>query len=573
MLSTIKKRPKPKRYTQRRRVKTQPKVSYKSASQKLGRGNQFRAVLVLFILCGGLIFVGARLSSIALVPPLAPEVASLLAYPEEAVRRGNIYDRNGNLLAATLQVNSVYADPKYILSVNEVEQKLGPILPHVKWRRLHKRLKDKNRRFVWVERHITPKQAQAINTLGLPGIGFRHEYVRVYPQKELAAHVVGSVNTDNKGIAGIEIRYNTQLNAGEDVYVTIDVNLQELMRTALIDMQKRSASVAAWGVVLDPYNGDILTLVSLPDFDPHHYAAASESERMNRAVLGTYEMGSTFKLFTLAQGLKEGHVTPETLIDCTKPLKIGRFTINDYHAKRRVMTAMEVLRYSSNIGAAQIADMSGPEKQEAFYRSLGLLDRLDSGLPEIAQPRYPKNWGRVHTMTISYGHGMAVSPLQLLAASAALVTDGRVTEPHIIKGHAVERSAPLFENSTLADIRMLMKDVVRNGSGRNAAVKGFTIGGKTGTAEKAESGGYSKNKNIVSFIGALPADNPRYVALIMFDEPKHGFHTGGLAAAPVFKQFAEGAIPILGLRPDMQVIAAERVARQKKEHRRGRKKL
>ena len=544
---------------QKRRVKVQHRHGFHGPSVVQNTGGQGRLLFVIFVLC--LMFTGlaGRLMWLTLVPPVEPR-ASLRAMPAESLRRGNIYDRNGVMLATTLNVYSLYADPKRVLDADEVQRKLLAVLPDLNRKRLDSLLSQKHRRFVWIQRRLTPDQAQQIHDMGLPGLAFRQEQVRVYPQQHLVSHVLGGVNVDGKGIAGVEASYNSTLMRGEDVRLAVDVGLQEALRTSVSTAMQQSGSVAGWGVVMHAKTGDILALSSLPDYDPNHLGAYKAENRLNRATLGSYEMGSTFKLFTLAQGIADGHVTPDTLIDCREPISIAGFRIRDYHAKKSWLTATEILRYSSNIGAATIADMSGPQGQKRFYDRLGFLNEIDAGLPEVGPVRYPGHWGRVHTMTISYGHGMMVTPLHLVAAVGALVHDGYVRQPHVVLD--TPRAAPrkVIEARYVPQIRDLMRDVVQSGSGRNSQVLGLDIGGKTGTAEKVSaSGGYSQDKNLVSFVAAVPLNDPEYVVLVMLDEPKKGFETGGRSAAPAVKNFLQqAAARNLRLQPDYVQIAQAR---------------
>lgn len=541
---------------QKRRVKkTRPGRSYatsRTVANKTGEGMHRRSMLVVFVLSLGFSFIGARLAWVALVPPVEPRV-SLREMPLEAPRRGDIVDRHGTLLATTLKVFSLYADPKRVMDAAEVETKLAQVLPEVNQQRLRRHLNQKNRRFVWVKRHLTPEQAHQVNSLGLPGLGFREEFVRVYPHQTMAAHILGGMSVDGRGIAGVESAMNEALRQGEKVQLTLDSRMQAQLRRTLFDAQQQAAAKAAWGVVMDPQTGDILAMANVPDYDPNHVGAYPATNRMNRATLGAYEMGSTFKLFALALGLETGKIGLDTEIDCSKPLQIGKYTIRDFHAKKRILNATEILRYSSNIGAAQIADMAGGQAQQEFFAKLGLLTPVDLGLPELGHPTYPDRWGRIHTMTMAYGHGIAVTSLQLAAAVNTLVTDGKYRSPRLLMNRAMIEPKSVVDPRTVADVKELMRDVVHHGSGRNAQVKGLDIGGKTGTAEKvASTGGYSEDKNLVSFIGAVPLDKPELLILIMVDEPKKGYETGGRIAAPAFKNFVQRTALQVGLLPQTE---------------------
>lgn len=575
---------------QERRVK----VMHTSAFRSPARGDsikplQQRALLVLFLLTCLFAGMAGRLAYVALTPPAEPR-PSIRDLPTEPGRRGNIYDKNGVLMAATVRVYSLYADPHRILDTQEAVTKLHKTLPELTVPWLQRVLGDRHRRFVWLKRRMTPRDALAVNALGLPGLEFREEYVRVYPHRHLASHVLGGVDVDNNGLAGIERGMNDVLNTGEDVYLGIDVRAQEILRQTVQEAVTLSDAKAGWGVVLDtmgqchdaertdkpvpvtpsPCSGipEIRALVSLPDYDPNQFGKATDEERFDRAMLGSYEMGSTFKLFTLAEGIESGKIGPYTKIDCRYPLHIGRYTIKDYHAKHAILTAMEVMRYSSNVGAATIADMNGPQAQQDFLGKLGLLEPLDVGLPERGPVRYPSNWGRVQTFTISFGHGIMVTPMHLVTAVDALAGDGYYRVPTILDTSRmqVQRAAPrrVLKGEVLPDMKLLMGDVVTEGSGRNSQVAGLGIGGKTGTAEKIAGRGYAKDKNLVSFVGVVPVENPRYVVLVMVDEPSHAYNTGGRIAAPAVGKFIQRYALMGGLQPDQKELAALRAKNAKK---------
>jgi cell division protein FtsI (penicillin-binding protein 3) len=523
-----------------------------------------RATLILLLLTAMFAGIGARLIWVGLLPPSEPR-ASIRAMPVEALRRGNIYDRNGVLLAATLKTYSLYADPKRVMDPGEVAEKLPVIFPKLNSMKLLADLSDPDRRFLWLARRLTPHQAAQVMQLGLPGVQLREEYVRIYPHGALAGHVLGAVDVDNNGLAGVERGENARLQTGEDVHLALDVRVQALLRARLQAAQATSGSKAAWGVVMLAPTREIVAMVSLPEFDPNHFGKATADARFNRAVLGSYEMGSTFKLFTMAQGLADGHITPLTKIDCRTPITIGKYTIKDYHAKKAVMTATEVLRYSSNIGAAKIADLGGPDAQQAFLRKLGLLDQLPVGVSEVGPVRYPANWGRVQTFTISFGHGLMVTPIHMVNAVAALA-DGVYKLPSVLKGGISQTGVPILSDQVKLQVHDLMRDVVLSGSGRSAQVVGYDIGGKTGTAEKiGAAGGYDHSRNVVSFVGVLPLDKPQYVTLVMLDEPMKGFETGGRIAAPTVGQFYNDLTQMLAVPPDMAEVAKlqAKVARQK----------
>jgi cell division protein FtsI (penicillin-binding protein 3) len=548
---------------QTRRVRVQASRGFANARENpdVVQGQYFRAILVMIGIILVFAGIGGRLAFVALMPPAEPR-ASIREMPAEPLRRGNIYDRNEVLLAATLQVYSLYADPKRVIDKDEVVRRLPSALPDVDMTRLKAQLNDPSRRFIWIKRRLTPEEAAKVNALGLPGLEFRDEFVRIYPHRELASHVLGSVDVDNNGLAGVERAFDAQLKKGEDVHLAIDVRLQEMLRARIADVVSQTQAKAGWGLVMKAPTREVVALVSLPDFDPNHYGDATPEQRFNHVTLGSYEMGSTFKLFTLAQGLDEGKVTPDTQIDCRTPITIGRYKIGDMHGKHSFLSAEEVLRYSSNIGAAKIADMSGPEAQKVFMQKMGMLEPINIGISEVGPVRYPSNWGRIQTFTIAFGHGMSVTPVHMVNAVAAL-SDGFLRPATLLKGGSSaskpQPSSPygkrVVSDATLVSLHRLMRDVVLNGSGRPSQVVGYDIGGKTGTAEKISGRGYDKEKSLVSFIGVMPVRNPEYIALVMVDEPKgHQYDTGGKVSAPVVGGFFRDLTQIMGVMPDMSEI-------------------
>lgn len=506
-------------------------------------------VLMVFIVLG-FSLIGSRMVWVGFVPVDEPE-ASVSRIAQELPVRGNIYDRNGLLMATTLKVKSLYADPKMMLDVNETSAALEELFPDVNMERVRKRMQNRKRRFVWVKRQLTPAQVRAVNNLGHPGLGFKEEEARIYPHGKLFAHVLGGMNVDGDGLAGIEKSYNDQLNNGEDVHLTVDVKIQEQLRHSLLENIERTEAKASWGLVTSAKNGNVLAMVSLPDYDPNRLGEAPKDAWMNRTIKGAYEMGSIFKIFTMAQGINEGYVHRDTPLDVRKPIRIGRFTIRDFHPRYEIMPLDKAFRRSSNVGSAKVADMFGPEAQQHFYQKLGLLEPITVGLNETGRPLTPKNWKRIQMMTMSFGHGIAVTPVHMAAAVGAVVNDGMYRAPNIVKGREIAEPVSVITPETVAEVRYLMEDVVQNGTGRKGGIKGFSIGGKTGTAEKNVGGRYLEDKNLASFIGVMPMDDPELITLMMVDEGKEGANTGSSAAAPAFKQFAQRLVPMLGLRPEL----------------------
>jgi cell division protein FtsI (penicillin-binding protein 3) len=504
---------------------------------------------MLLILVAAFGVVGGRLLWFGLIPVKEP-TTHLAEQVDGPPRRGNVYDRNGVLMATSVQTYSVFADPKMVMSAQDSAQKLAAVLKQSS-DRLEGRL-NRNGRFIWLARQITPAQAQAVLALGLPGVGLREEDARLYPQRQLAAHVIGGVNVDGRGIAGIEQAFDAALQRGEDVHLTVDLRLQQQLRQTLAETLLESEAKAAAGVVMNPNTGEVLAMASLPDYDPNKFGDASANARYNRVMQSVFEMGSTFKLFTAAQALEQGITTLDEQYDCRKPLKVaGGYTIHDYYPKARYLSTKEVVQYSSNIGAAQIAEKMGTENLRTILTNLNLTDRLNVNGAVTAKPLTPPRWGPTETMTISYGHGIAVTPIHVATAMSALVSDGIVKEPTLVP--VAGPPAPgvqVVSAKTREQVKFLMQTVVEAGSASQAQIAGYTVGGKTGTAQKLVNGAYVQGKNVSSFAGAVPLENPQMVAVVLVDEAKRGYHTGGRVAAPAFGKFAARSLPVLGVAPN-----------------------
>jgi len=486
------------------------------------------------------------------------------------VSRGDIRDRNGILLATSLPTASVYADPREIIDPERAADKLAALFTDLNRDRLAAKLAGAGR-FVWIRRNLIPEEQHAVNLLGIPGLGFVDEERRVYPQGNVAAHVLGLTDVDGRGIAGVEKSFNRTLGTGGGVRLSIDLRIQNALREELSAAVREFRAVGAAGLVLDTHTGELLATVSLPDFDPNAPGVDEDDERFNRVTTGVYEMGSTFKLFTIAMGLDTGVTSIRGGYDASKPLRVASYTISDYHAENRWLSVPEILVYSSNIGAAQMAMQVGGEAQRDYLRRLGLLSRASIELPEVGAPLKPSPWRDVNTMTVSFGHGIAVSPLQLTQAVAAVVNGGILRPTTIVSldGSAPPAGERVFSAATSRQMRALMRLVVRYGTGRSAEVAGYNVGGKTGTAEKLVSGRYRRDKRISSFVGAFPMDAPRYVVLAVIDEPKgnkrtYNYATGGWVAAPVVGAVVRRMAPMLGIAPVMDDESAPLEHRTKK---------
>ncbi|HTE75865.1 MAG TPA: penicillin-binding protein 2 [Xanthobacteraceae bacterium] len=495
-----------------------------------------------------------------------------------ATARPDILDRNGIVLATDVRVPSLYAEPRRLIDIDDAIERLTADLPDVDGAELRDRLSSK-RGFVWLRRDITPEQQREIYRQGLPGIGFLNENKRDYPDGAEISHLIGHVNIDNQGIAGIEKWLDGQGLAAlhmaglatdrlqNPIELAVDLRIQHVLHEELAAARTKFGALAAAGLVLNVRTGEVLAMVSEPDYDPNNPREALDPSRINRLTTGVFEMGSTFKAFTVAMALDSGKVTLKSTFDARMPLHMGRFDIHDFEAQHRVLSVPEIFTYSSNIGAARMALAIGVDGHKAFLKKIGQLDRLRTELPESAEPIVPKRWVNLNTATIAFGHGLSVAPLQAAMGVAALMNGGTLIPPTFLKRSEADAQAlgkRVIKPETSAVMRYLMRLNVERGTAAKADVPGYYIGGKTGTADKVVNGRYSKAKVLTDFIAVLPADRPRYVLLIMLDEPHatpetHGFTTSGWNAVPTGGAVVARIAPLLGIAPRMDLPSADRL--------------
>ena len=481
-----------------------------------------------------------------------------------APSHADIVDRNGNVLAATLDSPSLYANPKQIVDAAEATNKLVRVFPTLGAGEVYAKLTS-GKSFVWIRRHLTPAEQHDVNQLGIPGLEFEHEERRVYPDGDLTSHVVGYTGIDNAGFAGVERGLDGVLKERrEPLQLSLDVRLQYILHEELQRVIDDFTAKGGAGLIMDVNSGEILAMASLPDFDPNHPATPdpdhpniSLADRMfDRITLGVYELGSIFKIFTVAMALEAGTSTISSTYDASHPLKIGRFTISDYHGKHRVLSVPEILMYSSNIGAARMAVAAGAQTQREFLSRLGLLKTPKIEVPEVAAPHYPAKWREVNVMTIAFGHGISVTPLSFATAAAALVNGGILRQATLVKlpvGNAPQ-GQQVISTKTSEQMRRLMRLVVEHGTGTMAAAPGYVVGGKTGTADKVSGRHYAERKLLSSFVGVFPINDPKYLVLTMVDEPhpnkrSHGYATAGWTVAPATSRIIERIAPLLGVQP------------------------
>ncbi len=526
--------------------------------------------LTFLMVCFALIFiaVGLRAADVALMSQ-DRESYKALAQKNKSEYRGDILDRNGVILATTLDVQSLYADSKHIQNPVETAIKLKVIFPELALSTLKKRLSSGDR-FIWLKRDVRPQDRAQVYQIGEPGLKFRSEKTRVYPHGPLFSHLVGYADIDENGVVGIERGLNKQLSAGENVTLSLDVRLQHILRRSIVQAAERFEAKAGAGAIIDVQTGEIVAGISWPDFDPHHPGDIQGKAGFNNLTLGVFELGSMFKIFSTAALLEMHNVPMDEQFDARDPIKVGRFQINDFHAEERILSVPEVFMYSSNIGSALMGQRVGTDGLKRFYSDLGLMDRLPLEIKEIGKPLVPSPWRDVNTLTASYGHGIATSPLQMTTAVASIVNGGTLIRPTLLKVGSGDEASHLRPNISIVSpetsqkIRQLMRLVVTDGTGRKADVKGYQVGGKTGTAEKIGASGYDRSRLISSFVGAFPAQEPRYVVMVMIDEPKGQSHsfghaTAGWVAAPAVADIVASMADVLGLVPNaaMDAYASE----------------
>jgi cell division protein FtsI (penicillin-binding protein 3) len=448
---------------------------------------------------------------------------------------------------------SVFAEPKNILDKDEAVELVTAVLPDVDARELRERMNSKNG-FIWIKRQITSKEQNEIFHLGLPGIGFWPENKRIYPNGPLGAHVLGFVDKDNIGIAGMEKYLDTQgltdphvpgfavdPEALKPVRLSLDIKATHALRDELMAGMEKFKAKAAAGAIIDVNTGEMIALESLPDFDPNDPPDMTKQAnwaKINRINVGTYEMGSTFKALTIAMALDSGKYSLGSHIDARESLRSGRFTIHDFHATHRVLSVPEVFTHSSNIGTARMALGIGVTGHQNFLRKMGQLDRLETELPENAKPQIPKHWGELNTMTIAFGQGLNVAPLQALMGVAALVNGGHLMKPTFLvrdEATAMANSEKVISDQTSESMRYLMRSNATHGSASFANIEGYYVGGKTGTAQKIVGRHYSNDKVFNTFMAITPADKPRYLYMVIYDQPEAapgdgGYHTAAYNA-------------------------------------------
>jgi cell division protein FtsI (penicillin-binding protein 3) len=516
-----------------------------------------RIVIACGLLTLAFAVIGARLFDVTVLretsEPRPPRIAET-ERPE--MERADIVDRNGVLLATSLPTASLHANPRKILNVEETVGKLVQVLPGLNARDLASRLAS-DRNFVWIRRNLTPQQQEAVLRLGLPGVYFQGEERRVYPHLSLVGHVVGFTDIDRNGLMGAEQAFDERLKrSSEPLQLSIDIRAQHILREEVVAAMREFNAIGGAALLMDVDTAEVHAMVSLPDFDPNDRSDAAQEKRFNRVTLGTYEPGSAFKTFTAAMTLDFASGNLATPYDATRPIQVGRFTISDYKPQNRVMNLSEVFMHSSNIGTVRMAEAIGRDRQREFLARAGLLRTPRFELLEQGGPIVPNPWREVNMMTISYGHGISVTPLALSASTAAMINGGIYRAPTILLREPDARITGdrVIAPRTSEQMRRLMRLVVEKGTAKSANVPGYLVGGKTGTAEKNVGGQYKKDARISSFVGAFPMNAPKFLIYMMLDEPKgnrstFGYATAGWVVAPSIQRIVTRIAALYGLPP------------------------
>ena len=521
--------------------------------------SKLRTRIVFSGVCGVILFlcVSYRLANIMVINQFRHPY-NISYSKDEIVKKSDIVDRNGELLATSLSTASCYVDPSVVIDPDDTALKLSKIAGFPDYNHIKQKLKDKNKHFVWITRHVTPQIQEKVFDLGLPGVKFQRDYKRIYIHGNLFSHVIGCSDIDGNGVCGLEKQYTDELFVKDvlpkKLVTTLDLRIQSIIYEELnAAIEKFSAE--GGNAILMSVDGQVLAMVSLPDFDPNNLKSSSSDAMFNRNTLGSFEQGSILKILNTAIALDSGSATLGSRFDATAPIKIGRFSIKDFKGKNRPLTLAEAFVFSSNIASAKIAQVFGPTIQKKYMEKFGMLGKPKIELPELGHSIVPTNWTETTCMTVSYGYGLAVTPLQLLTAITSIVNDGIKVTPTLIygKSHKSSKKLHLVSSKTSETIRDLMRAVVCFGTGKKASVDGVEIFGKTGTAYKLSGKGYGSDgnrKRITTFLGGFPKNKPEYMLLISLDNPKatsetFGYATAGWNIAPTAKNVFNRIVPIL----------------------------
>ena len=525
--------------------------------------------------------VGGRMGVLASSEPTEPR--SSVAGASIIAERADIVDRKGRVLATNFETHSLYAQPQQMIEPENAAEKLVEIFPDLDRERLIKDFTGK-RKFLWIKKKISPEQMQAVHELGEPGLLFGPREMRLYPNGSLAAHVLGGASFGREGVdaaevigvAGVEKHFDARLRdparGHEPLKLSIDMSVQSATERVLFGGMKLMNAKGAAAVLMDIHTGELIALASLPDFDPNNRPRPpvegnpSDSPLFNRAVQGVYELGSTFKIFTVVQAMDLGLVNPSTVIDIKGPLRWGKHKIRDFHDYGKELSVNGIIVKSSNIGTARIAQMIGAKRQQDFLRKMGFFEATPVEIVEAkgGKPLLPPKWSELSAMTVSFGHGLSTSPLHLASGYAAIANGGTMVTPTLLKQPRSQLGPRVMSERSAASARKMLREVVTDGTASFGEVEGYAVAGKTGTADKPKErgGGYHKDKVIATFASFFPAHDPKYVLVVTLDEPvetsgKEPRRTAGWTAVPVAAEVIRRVAPLLGLRPVIEPAAVD----------------
>lgn len=488
-------------------------------------------------------FIAYRLVSIAFIQPHAKSGGFVHHTP-----RKEIVDCNGDILAVNIPASSLFANPQHMINIPKDIERLAQAIPGIDAKKLLSELK-RDKTFAWIKRDLSPLEQKTINDLGIAGFYFEKEDRRLYTRGNLFSHIIGYVGRENVGLAGIEKYYdnlltNKELRSPEErakpLKLTIDARVQNIVAEELTKIMEEFHAPSGVGVVVNPNNGEIIALVSMPDFNPHHPSKATPDQLFNNATLGVFEMGSVMKTLTMAIGFDTDTITTRDAYNLSS-FRVANKQLKDTHPMAGWHSVAEIFLHSSNIGVAQIALESGQAAFQSYYKKLGLFDKLQLELPECGTPLKPrdKEWSDITLTTASYGYAMSISVLHFIQAVIPVINGGIMHPLTLVKSDKDEKQegVKVFKESTSDSILKIMRLVVTHGTGKKANVPGQLVAGKTGTAELLEGKHYVKNARRSSFLGVVPAINPQYVVYVMLNKPvpsknSYGFAGGGWNATP-----------------------------------------
>ena len=524
-----------------------------------------RLLVIAAVFSFGVLMIGGRLIDLTVFRHgEEPALTELDPAGGWRTGRADIIDRQGYLLATTITTSSLYANSLQIFNAQEAAEKLVQVLPNLNLQETRRRLESK-RPFIWIARHLTPRQHRDVLHLGIPGLSFMRDQRRIYPHGPLVSHVLGYTDIDSRGIAGLEKGLEPLLTANnKPVQISLDLRLQHIVRDEVLKGMEEFGAVGGCGAILDIRTGEVMALVSLPDFDPNHPGNASEEALFNKVTLGIYELGSVMKVTNTAFALEHG-IPLSAKFDASHPLKVGRFQVTDFKGKNTWLNVAEVFVYSSNIGAAKMALSVGGAKQKAFMKKLGYFDAPVFELPEVGAPLVPKQWSEATTITLSYGYGLSISPLQMMLGIATLAGGGVRRRPtFLLSNDRLTLQNPAMDHKeeqvvkpdVSRKILQLMRYVAIYGTARKAAIPGYYIFAKTGTSNLRTGRHYQKDKVMANCVCVLGTqlDDPRYVVYVMLYDPKrlaktYGYNNAGWNAAPVAGRIMGRIAPLLGCLP------------------------